>query len=145
MQVQINIREKSKIRNWERINQTLINEILGVIHSNQDFEFVLDLTSTDTKSKKDLINFTFKTLFKISTIIKGDLTDRLSFKINGSVEDLNISKLLFREEIKNYKLKNLNRVFNIDKILNGGSPSKQTQKDIIKNNIEMLMAQISKL
>jgi hypothetical protein len=145
MKVQINIREKSKIRNWERINQNLINEILGIVYSNQDFEFVLDLTSTDTKSKKDLINFAFKTLFKISTIIKDDLTDRLSFKINGSVEDLNISKLLFREEIKNYKPKNLNRVFNVDKILNGVSPSKQTQKDIIKNNLEMLMAQISKL
>jgi hypothetical protein len=145
MKVQINIREKSKIRNWERINQNLINEILGIVYSNQDFEFVLDLTSTDTKSKKDLINFAFKTLFKISTIIEDDLTDRLSFKFNGSVEDLNISKLLFREEIKNYKPKNLNRVFNIDKILNGVSTSKQTQKDMIKNNLEMLMAQISKL
>jgi hypothetical protein len=49
MKVQINIREKSKIRNWERINQNLINEILGIVYSNQDFEFVLDLTSLSTK------------------------------------------------------------------------------------------------
>ena len=145
MKVQINIVEKSKNRNWERINQNLITEILGLIYSNQDFEFVIDFNNTNTISKKDLINFTFKTLFKVSTIVNDDLTHRLSFNLKGNISDLNITKVLFKEEIKNYKSKNLNKVFNVDRILNGDVLPKQTQKDIIKQNLEILMAQISKL
>ncbi len=145
MKVQINIVEKSKNRNWERINQNLITEILGLVYSNQDFEFVIDFNNTNTISKKDLINFTFKTLFKVSTVVNDDLTHRLSFNLKGDISDLNITKVLFKEEIKNYKSKNLNKVFNVDRILNGGVLPKQTQKDIIKQNLEILMAQISKL
>jgi hypothetical protein len=145
MKVQINIIEKSKNRNWERINQNLINEILGLVYSNQDFEFVIDFNNTNTISKKDLINFTFKTLFKVSTVVNDDLTHRLSFNLKGNISDLNITKVLFKEEIKNYKSKNLNKVFNVDRILNGDVLPKQTQKDIIKQNLEILMAQISKL